>query len=336
MNGSGKEEPAANCREMEKLALLFAADELSEGEREAVALHAAECEACASLLAAELQLAAAMQDLRQEDVPAYLLAQCRGELNDRLDDAQARSLWGRVAEWIPLRAFMVSRPAWAAAFCVFFGMIMGFAVPRWIDGRQQIRDREFSANATQVSDLDLQSIGISGMSLIPASDSPSPNVEVQFTHQEPRVLRGTLDDSEVRKVLIFIAQNNQRFDSGMRMDSLEALRTRGSDAQVREALCYVARQDRNPGVRLKALEALRGFEEDAQVRSTLLDALLRDQNPGARVEAINALKAMLDKGTQQPDAQLVQVLQDRMRNDPNPYIRLESAAAVRQIAARVP
>jgi hypothetical protein len=253
-------------------------------------------------------------------------------LSDALDDAYAASFWDRVSAWIPVRAFMAARPAWAAAACVLFGIMLGVFGPRWLGNRSG--SPLIGDEAVITPEVDWQSSGISGLSLMPASDSRNPNVEVQYVQEQPRVLRGTLDNSEVRNALIFIARNNQRFDSGLRMDSLEALRSRTDDAKVRETFCYVARSDRNPGVRLKALEALRGFEDDEKVRNVLLEALLRDPNPGARVEAIDALKSLLEKSEAQPDAQLVDVLRDRMNNDSSTYIRMQSAAAVRQIAAR--
>ncbi len=157
-----------------------------------------------------------------------------------------------------------------------------------------------------------------------------PGVEFFYRGDEPRVVPGSLDDGDVRRALIFVMQDSQIFDSGLRLDSLEALRVRSGDAEVRGAFCRAARNDRNPGVRLKALEALRGFEQDAQVRKTLIEALLRDDNPGVRVEAINALRAA---AAGPPDAELVKVLRDRMQNDSNSYIRLQSAAAVRQIGS---
>ena len=324
-----------NCQEFEKLAMLYAAAELDASEREAVEKHADECSACAAVLHRELELAESLKHRESEEPSPALLAQCRGELQDALDDSDAATFWGRVGKWIPVRALMVSRPAWTAALCIFVGMALGMLGPRWLGLRSGVPAQPAEEAATPEY-VGLENIGTPALSLTPASGSHSPYVELQYTQEQPHVLRGTLDNSDVRNMLIFIVQNGQRFDSGLRMDSLEALRTRTDDASVRHAFCYVARNDHNPGVRLKAIEALRGFEGDPQVRSVLLRTLLEDENPGARVEAINALRSQLEKTETQPDAQVVQVLQDRMNHDPNTYIRMQSAAAVRQIAERTP
>jgi HEAT repeat protein len=182
--------------------------------------------------------------------------------------------------------------------------------------------------------MDFSSSGIRGVNVLPASDGQGARYELQYMQEQPRVLRGTLDDAPMRDALIFIVRNNQRFDSGLRLESLDALRSVTDDEKIRELFCYVARNDRNPAVRLKALEALRGFQDDDKVRNVLLEALLRDENPGARVEAIDALKYLLEKPEARADAQLVDALRDRMHNDSNTYIRMQSAATIQQIAAR--
>jgi HEAT repeat protein len=139
----------------------------------------------------------------------------------------------------------------------------------------------------------------------------------------------------VERALTFVLENSQRFDPDARLDSLDVLRTRAVDPDVRRSLCAAARMDRNPGVRMKALEALQGFEQDSAVRETLLDALQSDANSGVRVEAINILLNALRSGTgfAAPDPQTLDVLRDRQRNDPNNYVRQQSAAALREMGA---
>jgi hypothetical protein len=184
------------------------------------------------------------------------------------------------------------------------------------------------------SGSDLDHVQVSGFTAVPANDNGT--VSVVFQLERPEVLQGTLNDQNVRRVLMRVASDTQRFDSGLRLDSVELLRTQSADDDVRGVLVRVARNDRNPGVRLKALESLHGFVAQPDVRRAFLEALQHDGNPGARVEAINALRTVLDQPDFEPDAQLVDVLRDRMKRDTNTYVRLQSAAAVRQIAAREP
>jgi len=101
-------------------------------------------------------------------------------------------------------------------------------------------------------------------------------------------------------VLMYVVENGERFDSGVRLDCLDVLKLRAKDVRVRSALLTAARKDRNPAVRLKALESLRDSASDRMVRDTLLESLQQDSNPGVRVEAVNLLVRSLDAS--EPDS----------------------------------
>jgi hypothetical protein len=160
----------------------------------------------------------------------------------------------------------------------------------------------------------------------------------------------------MRHVLTYVVENGERFDAGVRLDCLEALKAASRDQQVRRALIVAARKDQNPAVRMKALESLRDAASDDDVRQTLLDALDHDANPGVRVEAVNVLVGSLQHGDREAPApevsdampsvksdrpeeyesveRVVRVLQQLQRRDPSRYVRLRSAAALRQIGPR--
>jgi hypothetical protein len=125
--------------------------------------------------------------------------------------------------------------------------------------------------------------------------------------------------------------NGQRFDSDVRMDSVDVLRGRTGDVDVRRVLCSASRHDTNPGVRLRALEALHGFEQDATVRDALVDALMHDAILGVRIEAMNELSTTVLAGKSNADPRIAQVLRDLSEHDSNNYIRLQAAAAVRNL-----
>jgi HEAT repeat protein len=172
-----------------------------------------------------------------------------------------------------------------------------------------------------------------------------------------------LDDTDVRSVLTYVVKNGERFDSGVRLDCLDALKALAEDGQVREALLAAARRDQNPAVRLKALEALRDSAADAEVRDTLLAALQHDSNPGVRVEAVNLLVRSIGAGgsdalvvtdpsdfSELPHSQtvrsngygsdndsmqnVIRALEELQQKDPSRYVRMRSAAALREISVR--
>jgi anti-sigma factor RsiW len=328
------------CNNVERLAVFYACDELALDERQAVEQHAAACAACAASLAREQQLIEAVRLRRADEPSAVLLAQCRGDLADGLDDASQSGLRRRLVAWLRPATWFVVRPAWTAALLVMLGIALGITLPQWLQNHSAQSEGTMTASSvivrpdSRLSNQDLRSV--SSISFVPGEVAGQPGVQFTYSKEQPRVVTGTLDDGNVRRALMYVVQNNLQFDSGLRLDSLELLRSRSDDAEVRSAFCFAARNDRNPGVRLKALEALRGFEQEEVVRKTFINALLRDDNPGVRVEAINALRAMADRPALAgpPDAELLRVLRDRMKNDPNSFIRSQSAAAVRDLGPR--
>ena len=177
------------------------------------------------------------------------------------------------------------------------------------------------------------------------------------------VLSGNADDKEMRRVLTYVVENGERFDAGVRLDCLDALKAQARDLKVRRALLMAARKDQNPAVRMKALEALRDSAADDAVRGALLDALTHDTNPGVRVEVVNMLvhslaREMQDgsisnwklpeirmgvaqgksgEGTLVADEsaeRVIRTLEKLQKRDPSRYVRLRSAAALRQIGPR--
>jgi HEAT repeat protein len=180
--------------------------------------------------------------------------------------------------------------------------------------------------------------------------------------EQPMELKGSVDDSDVRRVLTYVVKSGERFDPGMRLDCLDALKARAGDTEVRAALLGAARKDQNPAVRLKALEALRDSTSEDAVREVLLDTLKHDTNPGVRVEAVNLLVNSLEKPEEVSDtmempavaslrdnsmvaapvapevdaslATIIRELEILQHSDPSRYVRLRSAAALRQLSAR--
>jgi HEAT repeat protein len=159
-------------------------------------------------------------------------------------------------------------------------------------------------------------------------------VQLQLKSQQPMTVEGTVDNDDVKGVLLNVLGGGERYCPDVRLDAVECLRTRSGDPEVRSALCRAVRSDRNAAVRLKALEALNGAGSQEMIRQTLLHALVEDQNPGVRIEAINALRDMAAKGQMDSDGRTLDVLRERVRKDPNTYIRLQSAAAIRDIGPR--
>jgi len=350
----------ARCGDIGPLLVFYACDEVEPLEREQIDAHLALCASCATQLREEQEmqsaLVSAFQPADQLDPSGALLAQCRSELSELLDDLSAPPLR---EQWSPfgwMRRWMALRPAWSAAGLLLLGLAVGTQVALWIPAR----DGNFASGqavnvkaAGPLTNEDLSKMRVAGVNF-PASADSAGTVQLQVRTEQPIVLSGSVDDADVRRVLTYVVTNGERFDPGVRLDCLDVLKARTGDKEVRYALLAAARKDQNAAVRMRALEALRDSTADDAVRDTLLEALQHDANPGVRVEAVNLLVRSLEgeapgeapssgsepetAGSQIPAdpsvARVIHALEGLQHRDPNPYVRLRSAAALRQISPR--
>ena len=123
------------CAEFEDLAVLCALGELDEAERTAVEQHAAQCQPCAAILRREVQLLETLSAHREpgdsDNISEFLLAQCRSELSEALDDDEAarKQSWlerlspSRWAELFP--RVLAYHPGWSAAVLLLVGAFGG-------------------------------------------------------------------------------------------------------------------------------------------------------------------------------------------------------------------
>jgi HEAT repeats len=334
------------CSEFEDFAVLQALGELDDIGSAAVAEHASVCANCAAVLLRETRLhsALAAHDEAGEslDRSGFLLARCRSELSETLDDAQAAGerswlAWLSPAHWAEtFRQVLAFHPGWSTAALLIAGALGGIA------GRAWYRETTFPlpgkplmtvSAAPRVSDRQLETMDAQDIRLEP-QEGAALRVELRLRSEQPMVLQGTPDDAEIRRVLSYVVGHGQRFGPALRLDSLDVLRTHTSDPQVRSALCDAALRDSNPAVRLKALEALRSFGVDPAARQAMFEALAADNNSGVRIEAVDELQAALAAlQTAPPNNRAVAILRDRMHNDPNRYIRLRSASVLSQLTS---
>jgi Putative zinc-finger len=365
-------DPQLNCcADVAPLLIFYACNEVEPNEREQIDAHLASCEACRSLLGEEAELETAFSTVSQPadamDPTGALLAQCRSELAEKLDDLEMPQVR---EHWMPfgwVRRWMALRPAWSAAGLVVFGVAIGTQLVPWLAVRSGGGDESGTAQAVNVmaaprlTDEELSKMAVAGITFAPAPDAAHGTLQVQVRTEQPLVVVGSVDNDDVRRVLTYVVANGEKFDPGTRLDCLDALKVRTDDEHVRTALVKAALSDKNAAVRLKALDALRDWTHEAPVRDALLDALHHDANPGVRVEAVNLLvnslggdNAMMAAEDSMPVVaapatsaepapinadgedvgRVVRALEELQRRDPNRYVRLRSAAALRQIGSR--
>jgi HEAT repeats len=352
------------CSEIAALLVFYVCDEVNERERAAIEGHLADCAACRAQLAEEHDFENVLRSLPQAgerfDAAGIVLSQCRSELAETLDELGRPAVKEKVPAFGWLRGWMTLHPAWSGATLVLLGLVAGTQYSQWSGGRSEETSRDQVFNVRPIAQLtedQLSKMAVAGINFTPSPYSGSKNVRVRLNTEQPMEVDGNLDDSNVRTVLAFVVKSGDRFDSGMRLDCLDALKARAEDAQVRAALLAAARNDQNPAVRLKALEALHDTTIDSAARQALLEALRHDSNPGVRVEAVNLLVRALEQAQsgslvlpppQVPSGPMVQTggpvvasdgsiedvvraLENLQHSDPSRYVRLRSSAALREI-----
>lgn len=359
------------CNQVAPLLVFYACGELDENEQKLVREHLALCAPCAAQLSEEKNLQTLLASLPQDadrlDSAGVLLSQCRSELAETLDDMVRPPVLEKTPVFGTFRRWMAIRPAWSGAVLVALGLLVGVQTSQWYFARNAVNPLDEAVNVRpgpRFSDDQLSKMAVAGINFSPSLGSGAQNVRVQLNAEQPVELTGSLDDSDVRHVITYVVKSGDRFDPGMRLDCLEALKAHSGDSDVRDALLAAARKDQNPAVRLKALEALRDSTGEEAVRAVLLDTLKHDSNPGVRVEAVNLLVNSLEKSDDgnslpaivpgmppMPDGDMVpamasrkahevsmtgviMTLEELRRRDPSSYVRLRSAAALRQLSAR--
>jgi len=359
------------CEQVAPLLVFYACGELDASEQALVQEHLIACAGCSAQLAEEKNLQTLLSSLPEDanrlDSAGVLLSQCRSELAETLDDLVRPPVLEKTPVFGAFRRWMALRPAWSGAVLVALGLLLGVQASQWYFARNAVNPLDEAVNVRpgpHITDDQLSTMAVAGINFSPSVGSGAQNVHVQLNAEQPVEITGSLDDSDVRRVVTYVVRSGDRFDPGMRLDCLEALKTRSGDSDVRDALLAAARKDQNPAVRLKALEALRESASDDAVRAVLLDTLKHDSNPGVRVEAVNLLVNSLEKSGNEnsmprmvpgmppmPDGNtvpamaggkahevsmtgVIMTLEDLRRSDPSSYVRLRSAAALRQLSAR--
>jgi HEAT repeat protein len=151
-------------------------------------------------------------------------------------------------------------------------------------------------------------------------------IQIVVDETKQRVLSGNVDDQAIQRLLLTAAKDPS--DAGLRVESVDLLRSRPQSAEVRSALLYAVQHDPNSGVRLKALDGLKEFANDPETRQALTKVLLKDDNPGVRTQVIDLLM-------QHRSDAMVGVLQELMGKEDNGYIRMRCQKALHEMNASV-
>ncbi len=298
-----------NCEWVQQNVTLYLYNELADDARHELEQHIARCKDCAAEVLDQREFQVHMSTLPVEEPSASFLAAARMRLQEALETAEQKRAWYHRLAFDPaawLRQVRFSPALASLIFLVGFGGGIGAMYSAMGKGPVP-----HALNSVKPDDASIS--GITSIEKEPGTN----NVKVQYNTRLPGSVEGPVSDPKVKDLLLYAAKSNE--NSGVRLNSVDALTSKADDPVVRETLTYALRYDSNPGVRLMALDSLGSYvKDDIRVRNAVLEALLNDSNLGVRGGALHALEPV------KADSSVRMALQQLSKEDPSEYIRTES------------
>lgn len=309
------------CETAQQNIVLVTYGELPDEEMVSLERHLEECEACSRELKAMLAMHEALSYRPVLEPSPNLLAQSRMRLDEELDLIPPHGLFTRLrGNFYAWLGHLQSAPALATLL-----LGVGFLGGNFLDRYKTAHEAKVPAPVILSNSTNGSISDISGIVQTPNSEV----VQVTYNRVTPETVQGSLDDPQIRQLLMIgtkAAANN-----GIRTDSVALLANEclaghqcmGGDGSIRNALLASLHSDKNPSVRLAALDGLQPYvAEDEQVRDALLQALMHDANANVRTRAINLLQPV------DSDSSVQQAMRTVSTTDNNPYIRTVSMHAL--------
>jgi hypothetical protein len=256
-----------------------------------------------------------------QEPSANLLAQARLRLEEALE-AMPRTSWLLRAQQSFFRGVSLLGRAPVAASAL---LVLGLGSGGWAGYQSALRIHRPPAQLSAAIAGPGTIANVSSITREPDTE----NVEVHFNRLVPETTQGSLDDPQIRELLLVGAQS--QVNPGVAQNSLSLLAEEClaghecSDGPVRKALLVALRYDKSAGVRLRALNGLKPYvAEDMRVRDAVLEALMNDGDANVRSRAIELLQPV------EADSSVREVLDTVATEDDNPHIRTASREVLAQ------
>jgi hypothetical protein len=325
-----------NCEMAQECVVLAAYGELPDDQAHQLEQHLAGCERCRQEMEAVAGLQKAMSVLPANDPSPSLLARTRMRLDEALDAMpQSGFLLRRWQSFRRGAGRLSSAPVMASAIVLLgvgAGGWGGYHLGRKPEAPQKAAlAASDAALAPVLAQLDPAEIArVSSVTEEPGTQE----LEVRFDRVVPETVFGTVDDPEIRRLLVAAARDRGNLRAHENSVNVLAQDCRTgrvcSNGPVRNALMVALRYDSNAAVRQKALEGLQPYiGEDVRVRDAVLEALMSDPDPQIRTEAIGLLTPV------EADSSVREVLQTVATQDDNPYIRTVSREYLEQVSQQI-
>ena len=310
------------CEGMRDSIMLAAYGELPDEEALGVEEHLVACVVCRQELETLREMSEVLALHPVHDPDPNLLAQSRMRLDEALDAIpQHRFLTGLQVNALSWMRHLQGAPA-LATLLVGVGFLSGNFAHRY-----EVAHTPRPAAAVFVSSPN--GGGVSTISAI--TQLPGDLVQVSYNRVVPEMAQGTLDDPQIRRLLLVgtqAAATNVVQAESVGILAGECKIGHGCKAEadgtgIRPTLLTVLRTDRSPSVRLRVLEGLQRYvSQDESVRDAVARVALTDASAVVRTRAIALLEPV------QSDSSVRQVLRTISTTDENPYLRTVSTQAL--------
>jgi len=315
------------CEKAQQNIVLVTYGELPDEQMASLEEHLAGCEACSGELKAQLAMHEALACHPLVDPSPNLLASARMRLDEALDTIPPHGLLTRLRSnlfgWL---GHMQGAPA-LMTLLVGVGFLVGNFTNRYQVAHQpRLPSPVVLSNTTNGTIANVSGI------------VPTPNsqiVQVTYNRVVPETVQGSLDDPQIRQLLMIAtkapATNSVRTDSvALLANECRAGHQCVGDPDgggIRSALLVSLRYDKSAAVRMNALVGLQPYvAQDQRVRDAVLEALMHDSSPDVRTRAISLLQPV------ESDSSVRKVMRTVSTTDVNPYIRTVSMQALQGTA----
>ncbi|HEY4011280.1 MAG TPA: HEAT repeat domain-containing protein [Acidobacteriaceae bacterium] len=307
-----------NCESAQLNIVLAQYGELPDELQLPLEQHLNSCDGCRREWNAMLALGEDLAQVPVVEPSPNLLASSRMRLDEALDAIPPRSavqrIWGSAFRWF---GYVQGAPA-LTVLLVGVGFLGGNVIARYQAAHApQLPRPVFTSNASQGPIANVAGI----------VQTPNPQiVQVKYNRLVPETVQGSIDDPQIRQLLMLgtkLAANPDVHKDAVSLLVNQCLAASGCNDDsangtdsVRGTLLASLRYDKSSQVRLKALEGLQPYvSQDENVRDAVLDVLMNDQSADVRSAAISMLEPV------QADSSVRRVLRSVSTQDANPAVR---------------
>lgn len=295
-----------NCESAQEYIALDAYDELSDEQMHDLSLHLESCQRCQQEMKAMHELVHALSLAPVDEPSANLIASSRLKLEEALDNLPPVSIFGRASAALRGAMTQVSMMPAMAAVLVIAGAGLGAGAMHTLNTRgaaDTVAGVATPLSGTAFTPPDQPADGATIANISNVESQPgSNNVSVEYNRLVPDHFVGSLEDPQIRRLLVVAAQNGE--DPNVQGNSVRLLADecraghQCTDGPVRGTLLNALLHDKDAGVRTLALEGLEQYvSTDLRVRDAVLKAIMHDPSPKVRAEAILAIQPVQGDST---------------------------------------